>query len=285
MVALVSGLNECAVDPKEADFFVTHMHADHSGLVSALAEKEAKIYFGRADAEVIKASTPQHWGKLIDMGRMCGFPQDEMERAVGSHPGRRYSPNTALGFAILRDGDEIKMGDYVFRCIETPGHTAGHICLYEPNKKIFICGDHILGDITPNITLSVEERNPLKEFLMSLDKVFDLDVELVLPGHRRLFRNQKERIRELKEHHQTRLTEVISILGKERQNAYQVASQMTWDIGFKSWDSFPASQKVFAFGEAMAHLKYLEEEGKVGWEMEKDGIVFFVRQNRKETDK
>jgi glyoxylase-like metal-dependent hydrolase (beta-lactamase superfamily II) len=285
MAALVSGLNECGVDSKQADFFVTHMHADHAGLVSALAGKEARIYFGRADAEVIRDSRPEHWGKLIDMGRRCGFPQDEMEKAVGSHPGRRYSPNTRLDFTVLKDGDEVRAGNYLFRCIETPGHTAGHICLYESGKRILICGDHILGDITPNITLSVEERNPLKEYLMSLEKVHDLDVELVLPGHRSIFRNQKERIRELKEHHQARLSEVIAILGKGRQNAYQIASQMTWDVGFKSWDSFPPAQKLFAFGEAMAHLKYLEEEGKVGWGTEGQEIRFFITQNRKETHK
>jgi glyoxylase-like metal-dependent hydrolase (beta-lactamase superfamily II) len=284
-VALVSGLNECGVDPKQADFFITHMQADHSGLVSTLAGEGARIYFGRADAETIRSSTPEHWEKLIDSARKCGFPGEELEKAIGSHPGRRYSPNTALDFSISRDGDEIRVRDYLFRCIETPGHTPGHICLYEPSKKVFICGDHILGDITPNITLSVEERNPLKEYLTSLDKVYDLDVELVLPGHRSIFRNQKERIRELKEHHQARLTEVISILGKGRQNAYQIASQMTWDIGFRSWDLFPPAQKLFAFGEAMAHLKYLEEEGQVAWGMEEQGIEFFVTQNRKETHK
>jgi len=54
---------------------------------------------------------------------------------------------------------------------------------------------------------------------------------------------------------------------------------MTWDIGYKSWDLFPPAQKLFAFGEALAHLKYLEEEGEVGWGMEKQGIMFFITQN------
>jgi glyoxylase-like metal-dependent hydrolase (beta-lactamase superfamily II) len=283
--ALVSGLDECGVDLNQADFFITHMHADHSGLVSTLAREGARICFGQADAEIIRSSTPEHWEKMIDSARKCGFPGEELEKAVASHPGRRYSPNTSLSFCVLKDGDTIDIGDYSFRCIETPGHTPGHICLYEPGKKIFICGDHILFDITPNITLSVEERNPLKEYLMSLDKVYDLDVELILPGHRNIFRNQKERIRELKQHHQARLAEVISILGKGKQNAYQIASQMTWDIGYKAWDLFPPAQKLFAFGEAMAHLKYLEEKEEVGWGMEeKQGVVFFITQDRKETD-
>jgi glyoxylase-like metal-dependent hydrolase (beta-lactamase superfamily II) len=279
LAALVSGLDECGIDLGQADFFITHMHADHSGLVSTLAGDGARIYFGRADVEIIRSSTPKHWQKMIDFAGKCGFPGEELGKAIGSHPGRKYSSNTSLNFSVLGDGDEISVGEYLFECIETPGHTPGHICLYEPGKKIFICGDHILGDITPNITLSFEDRNPLKEYLMSLDKVYDLDVELVLPGHRNIFTNQKERIRELKQHHQARLAEVISILGKGKQNAFQVASQMTWDIAHKSWDLFPPAQKLFAFGEALAHLKYLEEERKVGWEMEKEGIVFFITQN------
>ena len=276
MAALVSGLNECGVDFRQSDFFITHMHADHSGLVSTLAGEGARIYFGWADAEIIRSTAPEHWEEQINFARKCGFPGEELEKAIGSHPGRRYGPSNSLDLRVSKDGDAISVGDYLFECIETPGHTAGHICLYEPSKKIFICGDHILVDITPNITLSSEERNPLKEYLMSLDKVYDLDVELVLPGHRSIFRDQKERIRELKQHHQTRLKEVISILGKGKQNVFQVASQMTWDIGYKSWDLFPPAQKLFAFGEALAHLKYLEEEGKVGRETEGQGIVFFT---------
>jgi glyoxylase-like metal-dependent hydrolase (beta-lactamase superfamily II) len=285
MAALVSGLKECGVDSGKSDFFITHMHADHSGLVSILAREGARIYFGRADADVIRSSTPEHWDKMIDFASKCGFPREELERAIGSHPGRRYSPDNSLTLYVLKDGDMISIGDYLFECIETPGHTAGHICLYEPAKKIFICGDHILFDITPNITLSSETQNPLKEYLVSLDKVYDLDVEFVLPGHRSIFGDQKERIRQLKKHHQTRLEEVTSILGKGKQNAFQIASQMTWDIVYRSWDSFPPAQKLFAFGEALAHLKYLEEDGEVGWGVEKQGIMFFIRQDKKEAYK
>ena len=71
----------------------------------------------------------------------------------------------------------------------------------------------------------------------------------------------KERIQELKHHHQKRLDEIISILEKGRKNAFQVASRMTWDIIYDSWDLFPVTQKWFATGEAIAHLKYLEEKG------------------------
>jgi glyoxylase-like metal-dependent hydrolase (beta-lactamase superfamily II) len=150
------------------------------------------------------------------------------------------------------------------------------MCLYEPDKKIFVSGDHILNDITPNIQLWSDEWNPLKEYLASLDKAHELDIELVLPGHRSLFENCKDRIQELKHHHRNRLDEIISILEKGSMNAFRVASKMSWDIISDSWDLFPVSQKWFATGEAIAHLKYLKEKGIIRSEMRKQKRVFSI---------
>lgn len=99
--------------------------------------------------------------------------------------------------------------------------------------------------------------------LASLDKVAGLPVDLVLPGHRRLIRNHGARIAELKQHHAQRLDEVLTILEGAPLNAFQVASRMTWDIKADSWDQFPVAQRWFATGEAISHLRYLEEEGKL----------------------
>jgi hypothetical protein len=113
--------------------------------------------------------------------------------------------------------------------------------------------------------------------LASLDKVYELDIELVLPGHRSIFRNCKERILELKDHHQKRLEEIISILRKGKKNAFQVASQMSWDITYDSWDLFPMTQKWFAIGEAISHLKYLEEKKRIKRETEGEKIYFSMQ--------
>jgi glyoxylase-like metal-dependent hydrolase (beta-lactamase superfamily II) len=139
----------------------------------------------------------------------------------------------------------------------------GHICLHEPGKKILVAGDHILIDITPNIQCWSDLQNPLKHYLASLDKVYNLEVDLTLPGHRRLIENHQVRIEELKRHHSDRLAEVLNILKRGAMNAFQVASQMTWDIASESWDQFPVAQKWFATGEAISHLRYLEEDGKL----------------------
>jgi hypothetical protein len=87
-----------------------------------------------------------------------------------------------------------------------------------------------------------------------------MEIDLVLPGHRRIITDHRKRIAELKEHHKTRLEEVLSILADHPQTAFEVASQMTWELDADSWDDFPRAQKWFATGEAIAHLRYLQRK-------------------------
>jgi glyoxylase-like metal-dependent hydrolase (beta-lactamase superfamily II) len=269
---MVAGLRELGVDIRKTDFFITHLHSDHLGLVSTLAPETSKIFFNRPDADRFNAGI--RLSDFVNFARLHGLPEDELQAAIHSHPGFKYRSMDRLEFHILKGDDTLSLGDYRFRCVETPGHTWGHMCLYEPNKKTLLAGDHLLDDITPTIQLWSDEWNPLKEYLSSLDKVYGLDIELVLPGHRNIFRNCKERIQELKYHHQKRLDEIISILAKGRQNAFQIASQMSWEMICESWDLFPVTQKWFAMGEAISHLKYLEEKRMIQREMEGQTIVF-----------
>jgi len=272
MDAMQAGLKELEIDIKKTDFFITHLHTDHLGLVANLVTDTSTIYFNQPEADRIKSGI--FLDDLMNFARLNGFPEKELQQIPHAHPGFKFRSKGPLSFHILKEGDTLRVSDYVFHCVETPGHSKGHMCLYEPSKKIFVAGDHILDGITPTIALWSDEWNPLKEYLKSLDRVYQLDIELVLPGHREVFRNPKKRIQELKDHHQKRLDEIIAILRKGRKNAFQVASRMTWDITYDSWDLFPVSQKWFATGEALSHLKYLEEQGVVRKEMRQNKRIY-----------
>ncbi len=270
--AMMRGLAELDVDLRKTDFLITHLHADHFGLAAKLASETSRIYFNRPDAEAL-----QNWGNwdpIITYAGRNGFSKDELQSVIGRHPGIIYGPEFIPEMTFLEDGDTLRAGGYLLRCIQTPGHTRGHLCLYEPQKKMLFSGDHILLDITPNILCWWEDENPLKNYLSSLDKVMELEVELVLPGHRRRFTDCRERILELKEHHGNRIHEVMEILGRGALSPYETASYMTWDISCDSWDQFPVAQKWFATGEALSHLRFLEEEGTVVRETETPTITY-----------
>jgi glyoxylase-like metal-dependent hydrolase (beta-lactamase superfamily II) len=270
--AMDASLKELQVDLEKTDFFVTHIHADHLGLISELARKSSRLYFNFPDAEIFRQ--PNQWEKLAEAAFLNGFPEDDLQEAIKRHPGHRYHTKGLVNLTLLREGDQIQIGPYHLRCVETPGHTRGHMCLYEPQAKIFFSGDHILNDITPNISLWSENDDPLRQYLRSLDKIIPYEIGWVLPGHRTVFQNHRRRIEELKEHHEIRTAEAASILAKGSQTAYEVASQMSWDIDCESWDDFPLPQKWFAGGEAMAHLQYLQGQGKVVRELIKGKAYF-----------
>lgn len=260
LVAMQTGLAALGIDLSRTDFFITHLHADHFGLVSRLATPTSRIFFSRPDAEIMESW--EGFEPMVAYAGKNGFPENALRTAIEQHPGNKFGSDWVPAFLILADGDKIDVGDYSFKCIETPGHTLGHVCLYEPDQRLLIAGDHILGDITPNIQCWSDTENPLKHYLESLDKVRHLAVDQVLPGHRSLFTGCSQRIAELENHHEQRLDEVLKILKGSSLSAYAVASRMTWDIR-GTWDKFPVAQKWFATGEAISHLRYLEEECKI----------------------
>jgi glyoxylase-like metal-dependent hydrolase (beta-lactamase superfamily II) len=270
--ALQSGLRELEIDLKVTDFFITHLHADHLGLVLKFAGNNSRIYFNEPDSEIVAAGGK--WDETEQLFRINGFPDTDIQNGIHKHPGFKYNIDRIPEFTIIEHNCELTYGRFRLKCISTPGHTPGHICLYEPERKFCITGDHILGDITPNISQWVEDENPLELYLRSLEKMLNYEIDLVLPGHRSIFKDCKLRIHQLQKHHKRRLDEIKSILKDKTLTAYEVASFLSWDMSYEFWDDFPLAQKMFAHGEALAHLTYLESKNVIKKTSVGDIILF-----------
>ncbi len=290
---LLSALRELGSSPENIDIFITHLHHDHFGLAMSLASNEATIYLNALDAEFLKdLHLP---GKDLVYARLNGFPVDEVQKAMWQRD--EFLKNTPLEelkkalqgsagddvpknkrFHFLSDRDILNIGEYSFECLMTPGHSSGHLCLYEARHKILFSGDHILEDITPAIFLwPGDKRNPLKEYLNSLDRVLELEVAAVLPGHRKVFQDYRKRISEIKEHHYYRKEEMASLLDANGKNAYQIASKASWNIPLP-WEEFPPHLKWMALAETLAHLKYMEESEQVKSELQDgDNVRLYYR--------
>ena len=97
----------------------------------------------------------------------------------------------------------------------------------------------------------------LGDYLESLGKSEKYDVELALPGHRQTG-NYQDRLKELKNHHANRLNEVKGLIEEyPLSTTYEIASRMKWRIKAESWEEFPTTQKWFAMGEALSHVRHL----------------------------
>ena len=272
MEVLDRELSSIDIDLSVTDVVVTHMHADHLGLAPHISHGKTKVFLGARDIEVIEGS--RYWKDMLSYAVRNGFPNQDPEEAIRKHPGYKYGPLGPMDLHPLHGNEEFHVGDYDLRTIHTPGHTHGHMCLYDEKKKVLFSGDHILGDITPNISLWEENGDPLLDYLNSLEMVKDLDVNITLPGHRSIIKDHRKRIDELIAHHHERAMEVQEIISDESMNAFEIASHMTWDLTIKEFDEFPIMQKWFATGEALAHIRYLENDGRIGSRIQGHAILY-----------
>lgn len=268
--SLCEDLKKIGINPEEVtDIILTHFHADHVGLLPRLRNisKDAEVLIHHAEIELSKSlfSGNMNFDKRIEnFYRANGAPTSLIHYVKKSHPAslsrQAYEEiaNSAIG---LKERQEIDVGKYSFRVIWTPGHSPGHICLYEPKMKILLAGDHILPKITPHISKFMEDSSPLTDYVKSLKKIEALDIKLVLPAHEDVFSSLHKRIAELRLHHMQRLNEITEKLKERPKTAFELASEIRWFVRYSCWENFPPFQKYLAIGEALSHLDFLEQQG------------------------
>ena len=276
--ALFTALESLKVDPDKTRVIITHLHADHSGLAEVLYKKGARLLMEPGEAQRIKSlSEEENWENM--KGDLKTFGLEVDQNFFDDHPGKIYAPKGNFTYQPLKEGENIAIGEYSFEVILVPGHTPGMINLFDRKKGIYFSADHVLDSITPNIGFwGYDQEKMLEKYLNSLQKVQAYPIKIMLPSHRGVIMKPKERIEELQEHHKNRLEEVERIVTKKGTavNVRDVAREMDWRIRARSWEDFPSPQKSFAAGEAMSHLEYLRDHGRITsyWE---DNIIYFVK--------
>ncbi|MBC3888794.1 MBL fold metallo-hydrolase [Acetobacterium paludosum] len=263
--ALTEGLRELNVDMNNTTLFLTHIHSDHTGLIERIRTEKTRVIMGAKDYNYFSRSLSGNVWKLFNQRFIEeGFPESDVYAQEKVNPAVVYALKNLFKAIPINDGESFFIGKYEFECVLTPGHTPGHTCLYLKNEKIMFLGDHVLFDISPNITCWPYVKDSLNDYLTSLDKIATYDIRVALPGHRKNEMDVYERIAQLKKHHAERIESTLDIVKKkEYQNAYEIAGQLKWSLRGKTWAECPIQQKWFAVGETMSHLDYLVERNRI----------------------
>ena len=275
-LSIKNGIEKVGGTLDNTDIFLTHMHADHAGLVGKLKHDKNKIYAGKKDGDTVNdLNNLRHWKMIKNTSVAAGIP-DEFEVPYYEHVAYKNRPDHNVDFTFVNEGDKFSFGGHSFVVLDLKGHTPGHIGLYDEEEGILFSGDHILNNITPHITCWDLENDYLGVYMENLKKVRKLKLNLVLSAHRELCEDPYERIDFLLKHHEKRLSEALYALSDGREKtAYDCAFYMTWSFR-KTFGEFPDLQKWFASSEALAHLQHLYFEGKVKREIREGRAYFYL---------
>ncbi|GGJ25755.1 MBL fold metallo-hydrolase [Paenibacillus hunanensis] len=251
---------------------LTHHHPDHAGLSGWFQERTGiPVWISKvAWSEFLRS-----WGAgntasadLVEMFGNNGMPQDITD-LLPAHLDSfllQVTPPPVPSFIL--PGQAVMMGGRSWQTIETSGHAAGHVSLYDPQHKLMLCGDAVLPQISPNISLVPEsDPKPLASYLEGLRQLGSYEVEQALPGHRRPFGGFRERTIKLLEHHEERLNAMLGRLEEQPRTGYDICMSI-----FSS--KLTLHQLRFAMSETLAHLVELEQTGRA-IAIERDSIIYY----------
>lgn len=141
----------------------THEHFDH---ISSNAYFRCPVAAHRWAATKI-----QHSDELITKGKKWGVDLTDLRINIW-----------------LEDRNIIDLGNTFLKVIQTPGHTSGCICLYEPYKHYLFSGDTIFKGAITNIY----ESGSISEYIDSLEILNQLKIKSFYPSHGKSVTDEEE---------------------------------------------------------------------------------------------
>lgn len=257
---------------------LTHLHPDHAGLAAWLQRRHGvPVWTSRETERQMRAlAAPPAQAEL---GRRRAYLRsqgvEDLDELGASLSGERYRA-AVTGVPDVdrhpRDGEEAMWAGRSWRWLETNGHAAGHLCLYDEAGRTLIAGDQVLPAISPNVSFNAwsSDPDPLHSYLSSLERLSALDRgTLVLPSHGRPFLGLQARATELRNHHATQIERLLAVCEVPRTAVETLRALYRRELaGF---------HRSLALGEALAHIEYLTRRGRLLRQTDGEGLARYVR--------
>lgn len=239
-----------------ASVFVTHLHPDHLGLSERLrAASGARVGMLRREHQGVLALAEHGIVVTDELLGGWGVPTErraEMVGALGSAFVDRSAPTVD---AVFDAGDTLDIPGRTLTLLTTPGHTAGSACVVDADAGLLYTGDTVLPKIFAGLGLGDRStRNPIADYLTSLESLAKYDHFEVAPGHGWRFRGLIERNAELAAHHLHRSRAAAAIVRAEPDaTVWEVASRLRWTAG---WERLRGFFLFSALAQTQLHVEF-----------------------------
>jgi len=237
----------------------THAHNDHWGQAATICDRagcELWMHPNHEHATRTAGDPEAALARRVEVGRQSGVPDAALQayaeryRGMPSGIARIIEPDRPLVGGVTVETD---LGNWI--AYETPGHAPSHVCLFQPERRVLISGDHVLGRISLYFDYGWTP-DPVAEFLHSLDVVERLDARLALAGHGRPFVDVRGHIDASRRLVRQRLEAVLADLDRKPKTASELAP------GVFGEQLTPANAS-WHLTEMLCYLGHLEREGRV----------------------
>jgi glyoxylase-like metal-dependent hydrolase (beta-lactamase superfamily II) len=279
---LDTALSEIGLDFRDIDqILLTHGHVDHYGAASKIVQQSSgKIKVGAHEADVkrietgfdISQETSDHFNQLM------GVPKTHLKGVKTIHRFIRLLAEDCRVDFTIKEGDNIRVGNYTAQIVSTPGHSRGSVCLFLEKEGVLFSGDHILGHITPNAFVMLDDAHELpvrlsqKEFYASIAKIEQISPLIVYPAHGKTISDLAAVTEGYRISFRERDKLILSLLAGRRLTVYQIARKLFPEIGGRRL-SLDIS---LAISEVFTHLQILLEKNSVGFERDTALQVFLT---------
>jgi glyoxylase-like metal-dependent hydrolase (beta-lactamase superfamily II) len=236
----------------------THAHSDHYGQAATIVDRAGCELWMHPNHEHMTAAAGDPDAALarrLEVARQSGVPEEPLRRYAEARRGQGYGvarmiePDRALVEGVTIDSDLGSWSVY-----ETPGHAPSHVCFYQPDRRLLISGDHLLGRVSLYYDYGWTP-DPAGEFLASLDKVEHLDARLCLAGHGRSFADVRAHISANRALVQERLERTRGAIAAAELTAFEVIPHLYGE------PLTPATGNWW-LSETLCYLTHLEATGQ-----------------------
>lgn len=238
----------------------THAHSDHYGQAATITARAGCELWMHPKYEHMTAMTEDAdvvLARRLEIGRQSGVPKEALRRFAAQ---RKQGFESGISGVVLPDRELVPgvvvptdLGEWTVHY--TPGHAPSHVCLFGPELRLLISGDHLLGRISLYFDYG-HSPDPVGEFLSSLDVVEGLGARLCLPGHGRTFTDVRAHVEGNRKLVAERLAAVQAAIADEPLTAFEIVPRV-YDAALTQFSG------PWLLTETLSMLHHLERLGSV----------------------
>src|SRR5262249_10117705 len=260
LAQLERALAMCGLRLEDARLVVcTHAHSDHYGQAATVLERAGCELWMHADHEHMTrmAEDPESvLARRLEVARQSGVPEEPLRRYASERRTREYGIAGLIEpDRELLDGVSVETDVGTWSVHETPGHAPSHVCLFEPERRLLISGDHLLGRISLYFDYGYTP-DPVGGVLHSLEVVRTLGARLCLPGHGRTFADVNAHIEGNRTLVAERLASVLQAVRARPLTDFEVVPHVYGE-------SLSSQNAHWLLSKVLAYLTHLRAVGRV----------------------